>query len=135
MNAQEERDRKIIIKIHEVHPAWILLACMFEDSDYHIDDMAPMRFDLVNFSDIDNREELLKRIGQAAYALAVRQDKEEHLRDAPIGKLNLKDLVGNEIIMTMADAYSGRNHNPHSRIQIRKKPWYRRVFKDTFIGK
>lgn len=124
-----ERDRKIIMKIHEVHPSWIGFSCIFEDSDYHVDDMPTMRFDLVNFADIDNREELLKRMGQTAYMCAVRQDQEEHLRQSPVSKLNLKELENQEIEMTLAQAYSGSNHNPHSSIRIRKQPWYRRLFK------
>lgn len=123
-----ERDNKIIIKIVSVDPKTIAFRAIFEGSDYHIDDMPAYNFDLCNTIEIDNREELLKRVATAAWAVAARQEQEENLKDYPVSKLNLRELVGKEIEMTLADAYSGNNHNPKSSIRIRKQPWYRRLF-------
>lgn len=123
-----ERDKKIIIKIVSVDYKTIAFRAIFEGSDYHIDDMPAYNFDLCNTIEIDNREELLKRIGQAAWMVASRQEAEENIKEYPVSKLNLRELVDKEIEMTLADAYSGSNHNPKSYIRIRKQPWYRRLF-------
>lgn len=124
-----ERDRKMIIKIVSVELTSVHFRAIFEGSDYHIDDMPSYKFDLCNTIEIDNREELLKRIGQAAWMVASRQESEENIRNSPVSKLNLRELVGTEIEMSLGVAYSGNNHNPKSSIRIRKQPWYKRFFK------
>ena len=123
----KERDRKIIIKIVDVTNKAVSFRCIYEGSDYHIDDMPALNFDLTNFGEIDNREEFLKRIGQAAVMVAAQQDAAEHLEQSPVSRLNLRELVDQEIEMTMQEAYSGNNHNPHLRLRNTKKPWYKRL--------
>lgn len=123
-----ERDKKMVIKITESKPTYIMFRCIFEESDYHIDDMPELKFDLFNMIEVDSMDQFLKRLGQAAYMQCSKQEQEENMKDYPVSKLNFHDLVNHEIEMTLGEAYSANNHSPKGFIRYRKKPWYRRLF-------
>lgn len=124
-----ERDKKMIIKITESKPTYIMFRCIFEESDYHIDDMPELKFDLINMVEVDSVDQFMKRLGQAAWMQCARQEQEEHMRDYPVSKLNLHTLVNKEVEMTLGEAYSANNHSPKGFIRIRKQPWYRRLLR------
>ena len=100
-----ERDKKVIIKIDKVRPEQIEFRCVFEDSEYHLDDMPVYNFDLINFGEITDVNKILKEIGKAAYMIAGRQEAAEKLKAAPVNKLNLKSLVGQEFSMSVGEIY------------------------------
>lgn len=100
-----ERDRKVIIKITKVTKEQVEFRCRFEDSEYHIDDMPNCCLDLLNFSDVDDINQLLRTIGKAAYMQANRQDATEHLKTQPVSKLDINSLVGKEIPMSLGEIY------------------------------
>ena len=116
-----ERDRKMVLKISERGKGFILFKCVFEDSDYHVDDMPEYKFDLNLISDINNMDELIKRLGQAAYAQCCVQEAQEKIDDSPVGKIDFKDVIDKELVISLGEAYSGNNHNPKSFIRYRKK--------------
>lgn len=100
-----ERDRKVIIKITKVTNERVEFRCRFEDSEYHIDDMTNCSIDLLNFSDVDNIDELMRTIGKAAYMQANRQEAAELMKSRPIAKLDLSSLIGQEIPMSLGEIY------------------------------
>ena len=124
-----ERDKKVIIKIVSVENSHIQFRCIHEYSDYHIDDMPTYNFDLTNFADIDDRGELLKRIAQSAISVATSQEINENLGRRAVSKLKMRELINEEISMTVGEAYSGNNHKVSPHNHCRKRPWYKRFFR------
>lgn len=99
----------LILKIVNQTPEYIEFKCILKGSEYHIDDMPSYRFDLVNYGEIDNIPELIKRIGVAAFSAAQNQYALEKLQESPVSKLKLDSLLNREIVLTLQEVYSGTN--------------------------
>lgn len=101
----DERDKKVIIKITKVLPERLEFRCVFEDSEYHIDDMPNCSLDLLNYHDVDDMNKILQEIGRAAWMLAARQEAAEKLKKSPLSKLDLASLIGEEIPLSVGEIY------------------------------
>ena len=100
-----ERDRKVVVKIIRVTNEGVLFRCVFEDSEYHIDDMPIHNFDLVNMCHVDTADKLVKEISRSAWMLAGRQEIIETMRGKPISKIDLKSLENSEYTMSLGEIY------------------------------
>lgn len=104
-----ERDRKVIIKIIHVTNEQVMFRCVFEDSEYHVDDMPIHSFDLVNMCHIDAADKLVKEISRSAWMLAGRQEIVETMKNKPISKVDLKSLENSEHTMSLGEIYDDGN--------------------------
>lgn len=104
-----ERDRKVIIKIIRVTNEQVMFRCVFEDSEYHVDDMPTYNFDLINMCHIDTADKLIKEISRSAWMLAGRQEIVETMKNKPISKVDLKSLENSEHTMSLDEIYDDGN--------------------------
>lgn len=99
----------VIFKIVAVHPTAVEFKCILEGSDYHIDDMPTLRFDLTNFADVGSMEEIKKRIGVTAFMIANQQKAQEDFLKNKASTWNFEELLDKEISMSLHEAYSSDN--------------------------
>jgi hypothetical protein len=99
----------VIFKIVGVEPTFILFKCILEGSDYHIDDMPTLRFDLTNFADVDKMEEVVKRLGASALMTANIQKAQEDFLKNKVCEWDFESLLDKEISMSPEEAYSSNN--------------------------
>lgn len=104
-----ERDKKVIIKITGKSDERVKFRCVYEDSEYNIDDMPEYNFDLVNLTEVDTMDKLLKEIGRSAWMVAARQELAENIKKQPVGQLDLSSLIDQEIALSLSDIYKDEN--------------------------
>lgn len=105
----EVTQANVIFKIVAVHPTAVEFKCILEGSDYHIDDMPTLRFDLTNFADVSSMEEIKKRIGVTAFMIANQQKAQEDFLKNKASEWDLESLLDKEISMSLYEAYSSDN--------------------------